>query len=98
MLGQPVWRIVADMTPKQVVDCIDFRYMTDALTPDEAVALLHAAEAGKADRLREALDNRAVPAYTTSVGWLGYGDDRMRATLRQTLAQGYRHFKLRVGG
>ncbi|KAI0025963.1 L-galactonate dehydratase [Xylariomycetidae sp. FL0641] len=97
-LGKPVWRIVAEMTPEELVRCIDFRYITDAVTPAEAVALLRAAEAGKAERFRHALDSRAVPAYTTSAGWLGYGEDKMKALLRETLAHGYRHFKLKVGG
>lgn len=97
-LGKPVWQIVAEMTPEEFVRCIDFRYITDAITPDEAVALLRAGEAGKARRFREALDSRAVPAYTTSAGWLGYGEDKMRALLRETLANGYRHFKVKVGG
>ena len=97
-LGKPVWKIVADMTPEQYVECIDFRYITDAITPEEAVQMLRASEAGKAQRVQEALASRAVPAYTTSAGWLGYGEDKMRTLLRETLAQGYRHFKLKVGG
>ncbi|KAG5927840.1 L-galactonate dehydratase [Claviceps africana] len=97
VLGKPVWRIVADMTPEQYVDCIDFRYLTDALTPAEALALLREAQAGKERRVQEALDSQAVPAYTTSAGWLGYGPDKMEAMLRETLAGGYRHFKLKVG-
>ncbi|RCI10231.1 hypothetical protein L249_8537 [Ophiocordyceps polyrhachis-furcata BCC 54312] len=97
-LGKPVWRLVADMTPEQLVDCIDFRYITDALTKDEALAILRARQASKQTRLQEALDSRAVPAYTTSAGWLGYDEDRMRQLLRESLAQGYKHFKLKVGG
>jgi len=97
-LGQPVWRIVADMTPQQIVDLIDFRYITDALTPEEALEILTKAEAGKKERLQEALDSKAVPAYTTSAGWLGYGEDKMRGLLKETLAKGYKHFKLKVGG
>lgn len=97
-LGKPVWQVVAEMTPEELVRCVDFRYITDALTPEEAVALLRKSEPGKAERLRHALDNRAVPAYTTSAGWLGYGEDKMRDLLRETLANGYRHFKLKVGG
>lgn len=96
-LGKPVWRIVADMTPQQIVDLIDFRYITDALTPEEALDILTKAEQGKKERLQEALDSRAVPAYTTSAGWLGYGEDKMRGLLQETLAKGYRHFKLKVG-
>ncbi|KAF2824249.1 mandelate racemase/muconate lactonizing protein-like protein [Ophiobolus disseminans] len=96
-LGKPVWRIVADMTPSQIVDLIDFRYITDALTPEEALEILTKSEAGKKERLQEALDSRAVPAYTTSAGWLGYGEDKMRGLLQETLSKGYRHFKLKVG-
>ncbi|KAF2999915.1 L-galactonate dehydratase [Curvularia kusanoi] len=96
-LGKPVWRIVADMTPAQIVDLIDFRYITDALTPAEALEILTKAEAGKKERLQEALDSQAVPAYTTSAGWLGYGEDKMKALLQETLSKGYRHFKLKVG-
>lgn len=98
VLGKPVWRIVADMTPEQYVECIDFRYITDAITPEEALAMLKETEGGKAKRIEEALNSKAVPAYTTSAGWLGYGEDKMKALLRETLAQGYKHFKLKVGG
>lgn len=97
VLGKPVWRIVADMTPEEVVRCIDFRYITDALTPEEAVQILKSEEGGKAARVKEAENNRAVPAYTTSAGWLGYGEDKMRALLKETLEQGYKYFKLKVG-
>ncbi|KZM20580.1 uncharacterized protein EKO05_0010953 [Ascochyta rabiei] len=96
-LGKPVWRIVADMTPQQIVDLIDFRYITDAITPEEALEILTKAEQGKKERLQEALDSQAVPAYTTSAGWLGYGEDKMKALLQETLSKGYRHFKLKVG-
>ncbi len=96
-LGKPVWRIVADMTPQQIVDLIDFRYITDAITPKEALEILTKSEVGKKERLEEALNSRAVPAYTTSAGWLGYGDDKMRGLLQETLSKGYRHFKLKVG-
>lgn len=98
VLGKPVWRIVCDMSPEEFVRCVDFRYITDAITPDEAVQLLRGVEAGKAARIEEALNSRAVPAYTTSAGWLGYGEDKMRGLLRETLDKGYRHFKLKVGG
>jgi L-galactonate dehydratase len=96
-LNKPVWRIVADMTPQQIVDLIDFRYITDALTPEEALDLLTKAEKGKKERLQEALESKAVPAYTTSAGWLGYGEDKMKALLKETLDKGYKHFKLKVG-
>jgi len=96
-LGKPVWRIVADMTPSEIVNLIDFRYITDALTPQEALEILEKAEEGKKDRLQEALESRAVPAYTTSAGWLGYGQEKMRGLLRETMDKGYKHFKLKVG-
>ncbi|GAO13373.1 uncharacterized protein UV8b_00647 [Ustilaginoidea virens] len=98
VLGKPVWRIVADMTPEDYVNCIDFRYITDAISPEEALALLKESEGGKARRIQQALNSRAVPAYTTSAGWLGYSEDKVKALLRETLAQGYKHFKLKVGG
>lgn len=92
-----MWRIVADMTPSEIVNLIDFRYITDALTPQEALEILEKAEEGKKDRLQEALESRAVPAYTTSAGWLGYGQEKMRGLLRETMDKGYKHFKLKVG-
>ncbi|KAK5626491.1 hypothetical protein RRF57_002206 [Xylaria bambusicola] len=97
-LGKPVWQIVAEMTPEEFVRCIDFRYITDAITPEEAIAMLKESEKGKAERFQEAMQSRAVPAYTTSAGWLGYGEDKMKALLNETLSQGYRYFKLKVGG
>ena len=97
-LNKPVWRIVADFTPEEFVRCIDFRYITDAITPEEAIAMLKEQEGGKAKRIQEALENKAVPAYTTSAGWLGYGEDKMKGLLKETLEQGYKHFKLKVGG
>jgi L-galactonate dehydratase len=96
-LNKPVWRIVAEMTPEEFVRCIDFRYITDAVTPEEAVEMLKKAEEGKAQRIKDAEESKAVPAYTTSAGWLGYGEDKMRALLEETLSKGYRHFKLKVG-
>ncbi|WKT46524.1 Enolase C-terminal domain-like [Fusarium oxysporum f. sp. vasinfectum] len=81
-LNKPVWRIVADMSPEEF----------------EAVAMLKEQEPTKAKRLEEALNNRAVPAYTTSAGWLGYGEDKMKSLLQETLNAGYRHFKVKVGG
>lgn len=85
------------MTPQEIVSLIDFRYITDALTPEEALDILTKAEAGKQERIQEALESKAVPAYTTSAGWLGYGQDKMRGLLKETLDKGYRHFKLKVG-
>lgn len=96
-LGKPVWKVIADMTPEEVVRCIDFRYITDALTEEEAIQLLKDVQPGKEERIQEALQNRAVPAYTTSAGWLGYGEDKMKRLLQESVDQGFRHFKLKVG-
>jgi L-galactonate dehydratase len=96
-LNKPVWRIVAEMSPEEFVKCIDFRYITDAITPEEAIAMLKETEAGKAKRMKDAEESRAVPAYTTSAGWLGYGEDKMKGLLEDTLSKGYKHFKLKVG-
>jgi L-galactonate dehydratase len=85
------------MTPEEVVRCIDFRYITDALTPEEAIALLKVVEPEKSKRIEEAERSRAVPAYTTSAGWLGYGEEKMKTLLKESVEAGYRHFKLKVG-
>lgn len=97
-LNKPVWRVIADMTPEELVQCIDFRYITDVLTPEEAIALLREVEGGKKERVEEAERSEAVPAYTTSAGWLGYGEEKMKRLLHQSVEEGYRHFKLKVGG
>ncbi|ANB15616.1 hypothetical protein AWJ20_3253 [Sugiyamaella lignohabitans] len=96
--NKPLWKLIADFTPEQYVAAIDFRYLTDALTPEEALEMLRKAEKGKKERLQDALNNKAVPTYTTSAGWLGYSDDKMRALLQQSIKDGYKHFKLKVGG
>jgi L-galactonate dehydratase len=95
--GKPVWKLVADMSPEDVVRCIDFRYITDALTPEEALQMLKDKEAGKAERVKEAEIDRAVPAYTTSAGWLGYDKAKVTRLLKETLEEGYKYFKLKVG-
>lgn len=97
-LNKPVWRIVAEMTPEEVVRCIDFRYITDALTPEEAIALLKKVEPGKEERIKEAERSKAVPAYTTSAGWIGYSEEKLRQLLDESVKLGYKHFKLKVGG
>ncbi|KAF5540390.1 mandelate racemase [Fusarium napiforme] len=96
-LGKPVWRVVADMTPEEVIRCIDFRYISDVLSPNDALEILRAAQKGKAERIQEALNNRAVPAYTTSAGWLGYGEDKMKKLLEESVKEGFNYFKLKVG-
>lgn len=94
--GKPVWRFIADMTPEQLVAQIDFRYLTDALTPDQALAILRQAEPHKAARIAQ-LETEGYPAYTTSPGWLGYTDEKMQRLARQAVADGFRTIKLKVG-
>ncbi|MET8265859.1 L-fuconate dehydratase [Micromonospora arida] len=94
--GKPVWRYLADLSPEQIVDLVDWRYLTDALTPDEALEILRAAEPGRADRIAR-LTERGYPAYTTSPGWLGYSDDKVVRLARQAVADGFTQIKLKVG-
>ena len=94
--GKPLWKLLVDLTPQQLVDCIDFMWITDALTPQEAVALLTAQEAGKAAREAE-MREKGFPAYTTSAGWLGYSDDKVRRLCEEAVAAGWTHLKMKVG-
>ena len=94
--GKPLWRLLAEMTPEQLVACVDFRYLTDALTPEEALALLREHAPGKAQRSAE-LRRIGLPTYTSSAGWLGYGEEKVRALCRQYHAGGWRAFKMKVG-
>jgi len=94
--GKPLWRFIADMTPEQIVSQIDFRYLTDALTPAQALNLLREAEAGKPARVEQLL-TEGYPAYTTSPGWLGYSDEKMQRLAREAVAEGFRTIKLKVG-
>jgi L-fuconate dehydratase len=94
--GKPVWKLLVDMTPEQLVSCIDFRYITDALTPEEALAILKANEPTRASREAE-MRRDGFPAYTTSAGWLGYTDDQLRKLCREAIAEGWTHFKIKVG-
>jgi L-fuconate dehydratase len=93
---QPLWKLLADMPAEQLVRCVPFRYVTDAITPDEALAILHTNDPTRADREAD-LQERGYPAYTTSVGWLGYTDDHLRQLCREGLVAGWTHFKLKVG-
>jgi L-fuconate dehydratase len=94
---KPLWKLLADMTPAQIVSSIDFRYITDALTPDEALAILERQAATKAEREAQLL-KVGYPAYTTSAGWMGYSEDGIRKLVREALAEGWTHFKVKVGG
>ena len=94
--GLPLWRLLCELTPEEFVACIDFRYLTDALTPEQALAILREGEAGKRERIAE-LEAHGYPAYTTSAGWLGYDDAKIRRLCREGIAAGWNHFKLKVG-
>lgn len=94
--GKPLWKLLADMTPEELVACIDFRYITDALTPEEALELLRRQAPTRARREAE-IQEVGFPAYTTSAGWLGYSDDKLRLLLRQAIAGGWSHIKMKVG-
>jgi L-fuconate dehydratase len=94
--GMPVWELLSTMPPQALVDACDFRYLGDAITPDEAVAMLKALAPTRADRIAE-LRRTGYPAYTTSPGWLGYPDQKMRRLVREAVAGGFRAVKLKVG-
>jgi L-fuconate dehydratase len=94
--GKPLWRLVSDFTPDEFVRCVDFRYLTDALTPGDARNILQRQAATKATRIAQ-LERDGYPAYTTSAGWLGYDDDKLRQLCRDCLAQGWNVFKIKVG-
>lgn len=94
--GKPVWKLLADMTPEQLVACLDFSYVTDAITPEEAIALLRRQVPGKAKREAQML-HEGYPGYTTAPGWLGYSEEKMRRLAREAVADGWTHFKQKIG-
>ena len=94
--GKPVWKLLAEMTPREIVRCIDFKYITDALTPEEALAMLERQRPGAGER-EATLLREGYPAYTTSAGWMGYSDDKVRRLCREAIAEGFTHFKVKVG-
>jgi L-fuconate dehydratase len=94
--GKPLWKLLADLSPQKVVSLVDFRYISDALTPEEALDILERQQATKADREQRLLQ-AGYPAYTTSAGWIGYSDDHIRRACREAMADGWTHFKVKVG-
>ncbi|WP_394551567.1 enolase C-terminal domain-like protein [Agromyces sp. MMS24-JH15] len=94
--GQPLWLHLAQLSPEELVSLVDFRYLTDALTPDEALAILRAAEPGRAERIAHLLEV-GYPAYTTTPGWLGYSDEKLDRLCREAVADGFPQIKLKVG-
>jgi L-fuconate dehydratase len=95
--GKPLWKLLADMDAEEIVRTIDFRYITDALTAEEAVHLLRERSSGMEKRLTK-LQHEGYPAYTTSVGWFGFSDEKIVRLCDEALADGWTHFKLKVGG
>ena len=94
--SQPVFRLVAGMSPEDLVRLVDFRYITDCVTPEEALAIFTRAAEGKAERLA-ILERDGYPCYTTSAGWLGYSDDKLRRLAREAVEAGFSHIKMKVG-
>ena len=94
--GEPLWKHLCALTSEELVAAIDFRYITDALTEDEALAILRAEEPHRAERMRH-IASHGYPAYTTSCGWLGYSDEKIRRLCRESIAEGFHHFKVKVG-
>ena len=94
--GKPLWRLLCGLSPQQLVDCLDFRYITDAVTPEEALALFEKMAGTRAERIAT-LKKSGYPAYTTSAGWLGYPDEKIRRLCREGIAGGWNHFKIKVG-
>jgi L-fuconate dehydratase len=94
--GKPLWRLLSDMTSTALVDVADLQYLSDAITRDEAIAMLAELEPTRAERIAE-LEQTGYPCYTTSAGWLGYSDDKLRRLCQEAVDAGYRHIKLKVG-
>jgi L-fuconate dehydratase len=95
--GVPLWELLARLSPEEIVSLVDFRYLTDALTPEEALDILRRAEVGKEERIAQ-LKRDGYPAYTTSPGWLGYSDEKLERLCLEAVADGFTQIKLKVGG
>jgi len=94
--GKPLWRLLADMSPEALVELVDFRYLTDALTREEALGILRRAQSGREERAERLLAD-GYPAYTTTPGWLGYSDAKLTRLCQEAIAAGYTQIKLKVG-
>jgi L-fuconate dehydratase len=93
---KPLWKLLSDMTPEEIIAAVPFRYITDTLTPDEALSMLSRLHDSRLEREAEVLAH-GYPAYTTSAGWLGYSDEKIRSLIREAISQGWTHFKMKVG-
>nr|WP_299385882.1 L-fuconate dehydratase [Allomuricauda sp.] len=94
---KPLWQVLADMSPEELIRCIDFSYITDAITPEEALEMLKKNEATKGERIQYLKEN-GYPAYTTSAGWLGYSEEKIRKLCKEAVSEGWKHIKMKVGG
>lgn len=95
--GVPLWRLLSEMSPEQLVDAADLSYLSDAITREEAIQLLSEMEPGRQARISELENRGGYPCYTTSAGWLGYSDEKLRRLLEEAVEEGYKHVKLKVG-
>src|SRR5919204_71582 len=93
---KPLWKLLADLSPEEIVACVDFRYIRDAVTPEEALELLRRSVSTRAER-EEFLLRHGFPAYTTSAGWIGYAEETLPARAQEALAAGFTHLKVKVG-
>lgn len=93
---KPLWQLVAEMTPEELVSCVDFTYISDILTPEKALENLRVLMSTKAARIEE-LKEKGYPAYTTSAGWLGYSDEKIKRLCKEAVAEGWTHVKMKVG-
>ncbi len=96
IIGKPVWQLVYDMSPEEIVRLIDFRYLSNVISKEEATDILTRAAETKGERFGKLL-REGYPCYTTSVGWLGYSDDKLRSLCREAQRRGFTHFKFKVG-
>jgi L-fuconate dehydratase len=94
--GKPIWKLLVDMSPEELVRCVDFTFLTDVLTPQEAITMLRRVAPGKAEREKEMLE-QGYPGYTTAAGWLGYSEEKMRRLAREAVEAGWTHLKQKVG-
>ena len=94
--GKPLWKLLADMTPEKLASCIDFSYITDAITKKEAIEILKKNESTKHIRIQNLIKN-GQPAYTTSAGWLGYSDEKIKELCKEAKTDGFKHIKMKVG-
>jgi L-fuconate dehydratase len=95
--GKPLWRLLTEMSPEELVAATDFRYVSDVLTPEQALEMLRELEPTRAERVEQLRRSGGYPCYTTSAGWLGYDDDKLRSLLKEAVQAGYRHIKMKVG-